>query len=117
MSRTFGLVTAVVLAACTPALAGRIPTSSLTRERVNAGAIDSYKIVFQAGEVAEVEVRGDGDTDLDLFVHDENGNAIVKDDDGSDHCYVRFVPRWTGKFTVRVVNRGTVYNNYIIRTN
>ena len=115
--KRFALVTAIVVAASTSALAGRYPSPSVTRERVNAGAVDVYQVVFVGERTAEVAVRGDGDTDLDLYVYDENGNQIVKDDDSTDRCFVRFTPRWTGKFTVRVVNRGSVYNNYTMATN
>ena len=64
-----------------------------------------------------VTVIGDGDTDLDLYVYDENGNLIDKDVDYSDDCVVSFVPKWTGVFTIKIMNRGNVYNNYIMRTN
>lgn len=76
-----------------------------------------YTAKFWANELAEVLVSGDGDTDLDLYVYDENGNLITSDTDYTDDCYVRFYPRWTGTFTIKIVNRGGVYNNYVIVTN
>lgn len=85
--------------------------------RVNALATDVYTISFRAGEAAVIVISGDGDTDLDLYVYDELSNLIAADDDGSDDCIVRFTPKWTGPFTVRVKNRGIVYNRYVIATN
>ena len=76
-----------------------------------------YDAKFWANEIAEVAVSGDGDTDLDLYVYDENGNLIASDTDYTDDCYVRFCPRWTGLFRIKIVNRGSVYNNYAIVTN
>ena len=76
-----------------------------------------YHCKFWDNEIAEVAVSGDGDTDLDLYVYDENGNLITSDTDYTDDCYVRFVPRWTGTFAIKIVNRGGVYNNYVIATN
>lgn len=76
-----------------------------------------YDAKFWANEIAEVAVSGDGDTDLDLYVYDENGNLIASDTDYTDDCYVRFCPRWTGRFRIKIVNRGSVYNNYAIVTN
>ena len=70
-----------------------------------------------ANELAEVLVSGDGDTDLDLYVYDSNGNLIAKDIDYSDDCYVRWIPAWTGRFIIRIVNRGPVYNRFVILTN
>ena len=85
--------------------------------RVYARDYSYYSVKFWANEIAEILVSGDGDTDLDLYVYDENGNLIASDTDYTDDCYVRFVPRWTGTFAVKIVNRGPVYNNYVIATN
>jgi hypothetical protein len=87
------------------------------RDSVNARAWDDYVISFYAGEVARIAVVGDGDTDVDLYVYDESGHLIAKDDDRTAECVVEFVPRWTGPFRVRVVNNGYVYSNYILMTN
>ena len=84
---------------------------------VNELSTDAYTLAFRGGEAAVIVVSGDGDTDLDLYVYDELGNLIALDDDGSDNCVVRFTPKWTGPFTVRVKNRGLVYNRYVIATN
>lgn len=76
-----------------------------------------YTASFVANQLAEVLVSGDGDTDLDLYVYDSNGNQIAGDSDYSDDCYVRWVPAWTGRYTIRVVNRGPIYNRFVILTN
>lgn len=79
------------------------------------------KITFKGGELAEFFVIGDGDTDLDLYILDAEGRPVkdkdgkeVKDEDpaepGSDLCVCRWTPEKTAEFTVRVVNRGRVYN-------
>lgn len=76
-----------------------------------------YDISFREGELAEILLRGDGDTDLDLYVYDSLGNLIAKDDDYTDLCYVCWVPKWTGRYTVKIVNRGPILNNFRIVTN
>jgi len=85
--------------------------------RVQARGTDTFTVKFWANERATIVVSGDGDTDLDLYVYDDNGNLIAKDDDYSDDCVVNWIPRWTGQFTIKVVNRGNVYNQYVIATN
>ena len=87
------------------------------RDRVYGKDVNSYKVKFWASELAEVCVSGDGDTDLDLYVFDENGNQIGSDTDYTDECVVRWVPAWTGTFIIKVVNRGALYNNFAIWTN
>lgn len=84
---------------------------------VAAHSYTYYSAKFWANEIAEIVVSGDGDTDLDLYVYDENGNLITSDTDYTDDCYVRFCPRWTGLFRIKIVNRGGVYNRYAIVTN
>lgn len=88
---------------------------SYNRTSVNGNGTDVYTVSFIAGQTAVVTVVGDGDTDLDLYVYDSNGNLIVKDDDYTDNCVVSWTPKWTGKFKIKVMNRGPVYNRYIIR--
>lgn len=96
---------------------GRVGGPARHYDSVNAGATDTYTITFRGGESAIVIVSGDGDTDLDLSIYDENGNYITSDTDGTDDCVVSFTPRWTGKFKVKIKNYGRVYNRYLLVTN
>lgn len=86
-------------------------------ERVNAHSTDVYRIQFRGNEEASVLVVGDGDTDLDLYIYDENGNLIDQDLDYGDTCLCTWYPAWTGYFTIKVKNLGNVYNRYEIITN
>lgn len=96
---------------------GRVGGPSRTVERVSSNDTDIYRIRFRGGQAAEVFVSGDGDTDLDLYVYDENDNLIESDTDYSDDCYVKWFPRWTGVFEIRIKNLGGVYNEYLMLTN
>ena len=96
---------------------GRLGGPGEARRRVVANSYVIDRISYKGGQLAEVFISGDGDTDLDMYVYDENGNLIGKDDDYSDDCYVSWYPKWTGTFTVKVVNRGKVYNDYYLITN
>jgi len=86
-------------------------------DAVNAKSYLDYQLAFTAGRLAEIVLSGDGDTDLDLYVYDANGNLIAYSEDYSDDCYVSWVPAWTGSYTIRVANRGRVYNRFEIATN
>lgn len=82
------------------------------RDRVNSNSSDVYYFDFRGGCEASVTVIGDHDTDLDLYIYDENGNLIDSDIDNTDICVCTWTPRWTGRFKVKIVNRGSVYNQY-----
>lgn len=86
-------------------------------DRVLGKDYNLYEVKFWSNELAEVCISGDGDTDLDLYVYDSNGNLIGSDTDYTDECVVRWVPAWTGAFTIKVVNRGALYNEFAIWTN
>ena len=117
--KKIALIALVAIGTLIPALsfAGATNGAGRQNETVNANDTDTYVITFNGGEPAMVVVSGDGDTDLDLYVYDENGNLVASDTDYTDDCIVSWSPRWTGKFVIRVRNRGNVYNRYTIATN
>lgn len=86
-------------------------------DRVEANTTDTYTIRFRGGEEACVIVCGDGDTDLDLYVYDENGNLVDSDTDATDACVAVWNPKWTGPFTIKIKNLGNVYNRYSLTVN
>ncbi len=77
---------------------------------IPANSTRTWSYNFRANTEARVTVDGDGDTDIDVYIYDENNNLITKDDDTTDYCICTWTPKWTGKFTIKVVNRGSVYN-------
>jgi hypothetical protein len=96
---------------------GRVAGPAIVTRKVYADSRSVDYIYFEGNELAEVAVIGDGDTDLDLYIYDENGNLIDEDEDYTDDCYASFVPRWRGTFKVVILNRGSVYNNCVLMTN
>ena len=83
--------------------------------RVQAGSTDAWNMTLPADVLSILQLRGDGDTDLDLYLYDENGNLIDFDESLDDRGVVSVTPYWTGKFVVRIVNRGYVYNDYTLQ--
>jgi hypothetical protein len=86
------------------------------RTVVKGGFTDQFVMKFDGGAPAAVQINGDGDSSLDLYVYDENGNRICAAVGRGDEAICRWNPKWTGPFTVRIVNRG-IANEYSIRTN
>ena len=85
-----------------------------TIERVDAYRTDVWRAQVYAGIPVQVTVDGDGDTDLDLYIYDEYGRMVASDDDLTDYCIGSWTPRFTGMVTIRIVNRGPVFNRYVI---
>ena len=98
-------------------LLGAVGGPKYSEDRVYGKDYVDYTCKFWANELAEVIVIGDGDNDLDLYIYDANGNLIASDTDYTDQCVCRWVPSWTGAFTIRIVNRGAIYSNFAIATN
>ena len=84
--------------------------------RVEAFSFDSWTVTANAGDMVTVVVRGDGDTDLDLFILDGFGRTVVSDQRSGDYCMVTFTVTRGGTFPIRVRNYGGVYNEYVIST-
>jgi len=111
------LFVALTLGAALPSYANTEGSQSFGIYRIAANSNRTFTATFAGGEIATVAVVGDGDTDLDLYVYNENGNLVGKDDGPKDDCIVTWTPRWTGRFTIKVVNRGNVYNDCLMLTN
>jgi hypothetical protein len=106
------VVTVLVAGAFASVMAGPISGPRYGRYRVSAYSTHTFTMAFRGGEWAEVALSGDGDTDLDVYVFDWYGNRVAVDADNTDDCYVNwYVPR-PGVYTIKVVNRGNVYNDY-----
>lgn len=81
--------------------------------QVQAFSTDTW--VVNVGSSFRVVVDGDGDTDLDLYVYDAGtGRLLGVDDDYTDYCIVSGYTD-TGRIRIRIVNRGSVWNEYQLR--
>jgi len=83
-------------------------------ERIEAGAVQRFTVDFVGGEPASVYLIGDGDSDLDLLILDETDTEICAGTRNADRELCRWMPRWTGSFTIYVKNQGGYYNDYQI---
>jgi hypothetical protein len=106
---------AMVMGLCKQASADPVGGLVSRRDRIAARTTDTWTVRCYGDEVTRVIVDGDGSTDIDIYVYDENGNLITKDEDDTDYCVVSFRPFWTQTMTVKIVNRGRVPNFYTIQ--
>ncbi|MBO4243674.1 MAG: hypothetical protein J5882_01290 [Bacteroidales bacterium] len=96
---------------------GALGEEKYSLDMVKSYATDTYKVKFKENKKAVVQVKGVGLTDLDLYIYDKNGNLVTSDTSDSDNCECTWVPKWTGEFTIRIKNRGGLYNLYYMQTN
>jgi hypothetical protein len=115
MKKAILAVALILLAGVTLVHAGGVDGPVAHTDRVQAHTTDVYRVQFEADEMARVGVIGDGDTELVLLVYDARGNLIAQD--SGTTCAVEWTPRWTGSFTIKVRNRGSVCNDYLLLAN
>ncbi|MEI6680676.1 MAG: hypothetical protein WCL21_18855 [Mariniphaga sp.] len=96
---------------------GRVGGPGERIDVVPPNSTHTYDMNFIERELAEIAVRGDNDTDLDLYIYDSNNHLITQDTDYTDRCYVSWVPAWTGRYKVVIMNRGMVANRYTVLSN
>jgi hypothetical protein len=99
------------------ASAGSIDGPGRRRDVVGSHKTDSYWMAFEGGERAEVNVRGDGSTDLDCYVKDTAGSIVAVDMDTTDYCVLNWFPTRTKKYKLEIVNNGNIPNAYLLTTN
>jgi hypothetical protein len=108
---------ATAVAAAVAILAsGTVAAAQTSTWRLRAGLQHTWTAQVFAGVPVRVVVDGDGDSraDLDLYIYDQNGRLVAVDNDYTDFCIGSWTPSFTGTVTIRVVNVGTVYNDYVL---
>jgi hypothetical protein len=83
---------------------------------LDANATDQIKMQFVGGLPAQVQVSGNGASDLNMVIYDQFRNPICKDEAYGDQMFCLWTPRRTGLFIIEVKN-GALANEYILRTN
>ena len=70
--------------------------------RVDANSTMIFYQSFRANEVATVSIARDGDTDLDIYVFDANGNLITRAVGLSDRETVSFIPTEKSEISTKI---------------
>src|SRR5580693_7208856 len=64
----------------------------------------AYLLSFTAGKEFEATTDGTKNTDVNLYVYDEAGKEVGKDDSPGPKCSVKFTPTKDGKFKFLIEN-------------
>ncbi len=79
---------------------------------VSAYTSRSHTYSMSKGDSVEIVLDGDGDTDLDLYVYDSAGRLIDSSAGSSDYEVLEITAYANTTMTVKVINRGSLYNQY-----
>ena len=66
----------------------------------------AYVLSFKAGKEFEATTDGTKNTDVNLYVHNEAGKQVGKDDSPGPKCSVKVTPPKDGKYTFVIKNTG-----------
>lgn len=72
---------------------------------------------FEAGQPAVVVVMAFGGPDLDTYIYDQDMNMVTSDCDNNCNCHCSWVPEYTGRYCIRVVNNGNETKEFTLATN
>ena len=84
---------------------------------VSANATWRFTVDARGGSSLRVLAIGDGDTDVDMVMKDQNGNVVCRDLDVDERALCDITPAWSGRFTVEVINTGSVWTRTMVITN
>lgn len=85
---------------------------------LNANRTHTFRITFDGGAPASIRVLGDGDTDLDCVVYDQNDRIVAQDVDDTDFCVLDWYPKTTSQHRLVIKNwHMEIYNRYHLTTN
>jgi uncharacterized cupredoxin-like copper-binding protein len=66
----------------------------------------AYVLSFRAGKEFEAAADGTKNTDVNLYVYDEAGKQVGKDDSPGPKCSVKVTPAKDGKYKFVITNAG-----------
>jgi hypothetical protein len=115
--RILVMVAVVLLGSVVPSLASAVDGPRRSSGWLSGNSYRTYTVWFRGGEEARVAVVGDSGSDVHVYVYDENGNQVGRHEEGATSCVTTWNPRWTGPFTIKVVNQGRYSSQYGIATN
>jgi Bacterial pre-peptidase C-terminal domain len=86
--------------------------AGVIRDIALANSTDTHQVWYNADDSVRITLRGDSDTDLDLFVQSPSGRTLCRRVGPSDRETCSFRAPETGDYRIEVRNLGTVANIY-----
>jgi len=84
-------------------------------DRLRGKHYQDTSVTLYAGTTYKIALDGDGSTDLDIFVYDDNGDRVAADMSSADDAVIHLAVYRTGTFRIRVKNLGRTANIYRVK--
>jgi hypothetical protein len=81
------------------------PPSNPESFSIRSGDQITRHVKFNDGTKVEIWVTSEEDSDIDLFVFDENGSKVASDERIDKNCHVTFKPQRTQTYKIDIQNR------------
>jgi hypothetical protein len=101
----------------TNSYAGAVPGPIHFKDVIKPMDTNIYYGIFKKDDISVLKISGDGSTDFDCYLYDENNNHVAEDIRGIDECLIVWSPKWTGKFKIVIRNLGAACNEFTISSN
>lgn len=108
---------AIVLTTSSIAMSGDVRGPQQWNGKVPARDGVEIRFTLAADDTTVITVKGDGDTDVDCYLKDDNDNVTKMDERDTDTCVLVAHPIRTADFKLVLINRGRVFNEVSVRTN
>ena len=76
-----------------------------------------HQVYFSESSFVDIEISGDGSSDLDLYIYDGNSRYIISSESDSDYELAEIQIVRGGTFYIAVVNHGETENDYELIVN
>jgi len=77
---------------------------------VGANSTKAITLNFNGANSIDLDIAGDGDTDVDFRVVNAWGETLFEDVDDTDFTWTNLQRQGGGPYTLYLINRGDVYN-------
>jgi opacity protein-like surface antigen len=112
MNRVLATVVGIALCAASASAA----RADQTQDAVNGFAVQEYTATFYAGQDSRVVMQSIGGTYLIVEVYDAGGNLVGRATDKTATAVVAWIPLWTDKYSIRVINPASWATTYVLAT-
>jgi len=96
-----------------PSIKGELLRTIKFEDEIESEKTDTFYLSYEKNDEACICISGYEKTVLNLYVYDEYGSLIAKDESPNCECEVSWVSQEQGEFKIELKNQGKVKSRYI----